>query len=238
MNYGKKSVKKKQKSLNAKSVKWGKKLGFTFVQVFLVFLISISVIGACAGIGVFRGILATAPDISNIDVTPTGFSTFVYDIEGHQIAKLVSTDSNRIPVSMDMIPENLEHAFVAVEDARFYVHSPADIVRVQWWLLEVWIGYMMPFVVYKIFNRKHKNLSIIAYSAIATLGEFLYFWVSIVATIILWKVNPAAYILSDLPYQAMGCAVTFICALPVAAIYKFATGELTFRKQLPLVTSV
>ena len=115
---------------------------------------------------------------------------------------------------------------------------PADIVRVQWWLLEVWIGYMMPFVVYKIFNRKHKNLSIIAYSAIATLGEFLYFWVSIVATIILWKVNPAAYILSDLPYQAMGCAVTFICALPVAAIYKFATGELTFRKQLPLVTSV
>ena len=115
---------------------------------------------------------------------------------------------------------------------------PADIVRVQWWLLEVWIGYMMPFVVYKIFNRKHKNLSIIAYSAIAALGEFLYFWVSIVATIILWKVNPAAYILSDLPYQAMGCAVTFICALPVAAIYKFATGELTFRKQLPLVTSV
>ncbi|MDE6302793.1 MAG: hypothetical protein K2M36_04315, partial [Clostridia bacterium] len=113
---------------------------------------------------------------------------------------------------------------------------PADIVRVQWWLLEVWIGYMMPFVVYKIFNRKHKNLSIIAYSAIAALGEFLYFWVSIVATIILWKVNPAAYILSDLPYQAMGCAVTFICALPVAAIYKFATGELTFRKQLPLVT--
>ena len=127
MNYGKKSVKKKQKSLNAKSVKWGKKLGFTFVQVFLVFLISISVIGACAGIGVFRGILATAPDISNIDVTPTGFSTFVYDIEGHQIAKLVSTDSNRIPVSMDMIPENLEHAFVAVEDSRFYVHNGIDI---------------------------------------------------------------------------------------------------------------
>lgn len=127
MNYGKRSVRKKQKALNAKSVKWGKKLGFTFVQVFLFFIIGVSVIGACAGIGVFRGILATAPDISNIDVTPTGFSTFVYDIEGHQTAKLVSTDSNRIPVSMDMIPENLEHAFVAVEDARFYVHNGIDI---------------------------------------------------------------------------------------------------------------
>lgn len=127
MNYGKKGVRKKQKALNAKSVKWGKKLGFTFVQVFLIFIISVSVIVASAGIGVFKGILSTAPDISNIDVTPSGFSTFVYDIEGHQTAKLVSTDSNRIPVSMDMIPDDLVHAFVAVEDARFYDHNGIDI---------------------------------------------------------------------------------------------------------------
>ena len=111
---------------------------------------------------------------------------------------------------------------------------PADLFRVQWWLLEVWIGYMMPFIVYKVLNRKHKNLSIIAYSAMAALGELLYFWVSIVATIILWKVNPAAYILSDLPYQTMGCAATFVCALPVAAIYKYFSGELSIKKRCPL----
>ncbi|MCM1175597.1 MAG: transglycosylase domain-containing protein [Blautia sp.] len=127
MNYGKKGVRKKQKALNAKGGKWGKKLGFTFVQVFLLLLISAAVIGASAGIGVFKGVLATAPDIGNIDVTPSGFSTFVYDIEGNQTAKLVSTDSNRIPVSMDMVPENLAHAFVAVEDARFYDHNGIDI---------------------------------------------------------------------------------------------------------------
>lgn len=127
MNYGKRGVRKKQKALNAKGGKWGKKLGFTFVQVFLLFLISVAVLGASAGIGVFKGILATAPDIGNIDVTPSGFSTFVYDIEGNQTAKLVSTDSNRIPVSMDMVPEDLAHAFVAVEDARFYDHNGIDI---------------------------------------------------------------------------------------------------------------
>ena len=127
MNYSKRGVRKKQKALNAKGGKWGKKLGFTFVQVFLLFLISIAVVGASAGIGVFKGILATAPDIGNIDVTPSGFSTFVYDIEGNQTAKLVSTDSNRIPVSMDMVPEDLAHAFVAVEDARFYDHNGIDI---------------------------------------------------------------------------------------------------------------
>ena len=127
MNYGKRGVRKKQKALNAKGGKWGKKLEFTFVQVFLLFLISAAVLGASAGIGVFKGILATAPDIGNIDVTPSGFSTFVYDIEGNQTAKLVSTDSNRIPVSMDMVPEDLAHAFVAVEDERFYDHNGIDI---------------------------------------------------------------------------------------------------------------
>lgn len=127
MNYSKRGVHKKQRALNAKGGKWGKKLGFTFVQVFLLFLISIAVVGASAGIGVFKGILATAPDIGNIDVTPSGFSTFVYDIEGNQTAKLVSTDSNRIPVSMDMVPEDLAHAFVAIEDERFYDHNGIDI---------------------------------------------------------------------------------------------------------------
>ncbi len=127
MNYGKRGVRKKQKALNAKGGKWGRKLGFTFVQVILLFLISAAVLGASAGIGVFKGILATAPDIGNIDVTPSGFSTFVYDIEGNQTAKLVSTDSNRIPVSMEMVPEDLAHAFVAVEDERFYDHNGIDI---------------------------------------------------------------------------------------------------------------
>lgn len=109
---------------------------------------------------------------------------------------------------------------------------PADLFRVHWWLLEVWIGYMMPFIVYKVLNRKHKNLSVVTYSAMAAIGELLYFWVSVVATIILWKVNPAAYILSDLPYEAGGCAATFICALPVAAIYKYTTGELSFKRRV------
>lgn len=127
MNYGKKGVRNRQKALNATSQKWSRKIGFTFVQIFLIALIGVGIIGASAGIGVFKGIIATAPDIGNIDVTPTGFSTFVYDIEGNQTAKLVSTDSNRIPVTIDMVPKNLQNAFVAIEDSRFYEHNGIDI---------------------------------------------------------------------------------------------------------------
>ena len=97
------------------------------MQVFLVAIIGVAIIGTSAGIGAFKGVLATAPDITNIDVTPTGFSTFVYDIEGNQLQKLVSTDSNRIPVTIDMVPQDLKDAFVAIEDSRFYDHNGIDI---------------------------------------------------------------------------------------------------------------
>lgn len=107
---------------------------------------------------------------------------------------------------------------------------PADLLRVQWWLLEVTIGYMMPFVVYKLFNRKHKNMSVFKYAAIASLAELMYFWVSVAATIILWGVNPIVYILSDIPYEILGCAATFVCAVPIAFIYKLVTKEIDVRK--------
>lgn len=127
MNYGKKGVRRKQQALHSTSKKWARKIGFAFVQLCLIAIIGIGIIGMSAGIGIFKSVLATVPDIGNIDVTPTGFSTFVYDIEGNQTAKLVSTDSNRIPVTLDMVPQDLRDAIVAVEDNRFYEHNGIDI---------------------------------------------------------------------------------------------------------------
>ena len=127
MNYGRKGVRTRQKQLNSTSVRWGHKFWIFGLELVLVAIVSVGVIGAAAGIGCFKGILATAPDISNIDVSPSGYSTFVYDIEGNQTAKLVASDANRIPKSIKEIPENLQHAFVAIEDERFYEHNGIDI---------------------------------------------------------------------------------------------------------------
>lgn len=127
MNYGKKGVRKKQKSLHAAGPKWGKKFLLTFMKAMLIFLLAVGIIGVSAGIGAFKGIISTAPDINLDVITPTGFSSFAYDSEGKEIAKLVAADSNRIPVSMEQIPENLAHAFVAIEDERFYDHNGIDI---------------------------------------------------------------------------------------------------------------
>ena len=127
MNYGRRSARKKQKTLVSKSTKIGKMIAITFFNAILVCALSVAVIGACAGVGLFKGVIATAPDISNIDVSPTGFSTTVYDKEGNTLTKLVAADSNRIYVTIDKIPEDFQHAFVAIEDERFYTHPGIDI---------------------------------------------------------------------------------------------------------------
>ena len=51
----------------------------------VLFLLMVGVIAmvSCVGLGAFSGVLDSAPDISNLDVTPTGYSTFVYDSQGN-----------------------------------------------------------------------------------------------------------------------------------------------------------
>ena len=127
MNYGKRGIVQQARALNSGTDKWGKKFSLFGFYIMLALILGVVIIGTSAGIGVFNGIRDNAPDISNIDVTPRGFSTFVYDTDGNQIAKLVSTDSNRIPVTGDMIPDYLAKAFVAIEDERFYEHNGIDI---------------------------------------------------------------------------------------------------------------
>lgn len=127
MNYGKKSIRRKQRQLNAISKKISKLLLLALMKAMLVCIISVVILGCCLGIGMFKGILASAPDISKIDVTPTGYATIAYNAKGQQIAKLVGTDSNRTYVGMEQIPQDLADAFVAIEDERFYDHNGIDI---------------------------------------------------------------------------------------------------------------
>ena len=131
MKYTKAGIKAKEAELNSVGLKLTKKLGLIISRVILLAAIAAVIIGTAAGIGVFKGIIDTSPDISNIDVSPTGFSTFIYDKDGNQTAKLVAADSNRIPVSMDKIPQNLSDAFVAIEDERFYSHNGIDIMGIM-----------------------------------------------------------------------------------------------------------
>ena len=73
------------------------------------------------------GVIDNAPDVNDIDIMPLGYATFLYDDQGNQIRKLAAPNSNRLPVTLDQIPEDLQHAVVAIEDERFYEHNGIDV---------------------------------------------------------------------------------------------------------------
>ena len=127
MNYSKRGAARKKKALRSKSKKWGNRFALSFFKVFLCLILTVGVLGICGGLGFIKGILSSVPDMTNIDVSPSGFSTFIYDAEGNQTAKLDAEGSNRVPVSMEDIPSDLAHAFVAIEDERFYEHNGIDL---------------------------------------------------------------------------------------------------------------
>ena len=130
MNYGKKGVRERQKALNSKSAKWGRKLTLTFVKVLLIAFIAVGIVGAATGIGMFKGIIATTPRIEISAIVPTGQASVVFDNAGNEIDRFIGSNANRTIVTMEQVPDYLGKAFVAIEDERFYEHNGIDIKSV------------------------------------------------------------------------------------------------------------
>lgn len=127
MNYGKTSLKRRARQIDHKPVKVRRKIGVIFGKILLICILILGVVGVSTVVGAVKGILASAPDISAVDVIPTGFSTTVLASDGSEIATLVAEGSNRRSVTLDEIPKDLQHAVVAIEDERFYEHNGIDL---------------------------------------------------------------------------------------------------------------
>ena len=127
MNYGKKSTARKRNALISRSSMMGQRAHVSLIRLLFMGLITLCVVVTCVGIGSVRGVIANAPDVENVDIMPLGYATFLYDDEGNQIRKLAAPDANRLPVSIDQIPLDLQHAVVAIEDERFYEHNGIDV---------------------------------------------------------------------------------------------------------------
>ena len=127
MNFGKRATNRKRNALASHSTMMGKKANVSILRIIFIALIAVLAIGGCMGIGAMRGLIDDAPDISEVNIVPVGEATFVYDANGDQLQKLTAPDSNRMPVTIDQIPLDLQHAVVAIEDERFYEHNGIDI---------------------------------------------------------------------------------------------------------------
>ena len=70
--------------------------------------------------------IVKAPKLSEIDASPEGYLSTILDKDGTAMNTLYVTESNRIYVGLENIPKNLQQAFVAIEDERFYEHYGVD----------------------------------------------------------------------------------------------------------------
>ena len=127
MNYGKKSAQKQSKKLSPKSANNKKKFVVTFFKTVLICLLLLMIVGAIGGGMYAIHLIKQCPDIADVNISPEGFSTTVLDAAGEEIETLAASGANRSYVQISEIPKDLQHAFVAIEDERFYKHNGIDI---------------------------------------------------------------------------------------------------------------
>ena len=126
MRYGKDDIVKEYDRLHVPYEAMGKKVGAYIVRAVFFLFIALVVAVICAGVGMVRGIIADTPDVSSINIAPSGYATIIYDADGRELQKLVSPNANRMAVSIDKVPLVMQQAVISAEDERFYEHNGVD----------------------------------------------------------------------------------------------------------------
>jgi penicillin-binding protein 1A len=95
---------------------------------FLLAVVVFSSIAAMAvlSIGIWAESIFAGTDIDNMKEVTVGSNTVVYAADGSRLG-VIQSDISRTPIPIEKIPEDLQHATVAIEDSRFYEHDGIDI---------------------------------------------------------------------------------------------------------------
>ena len=106
-------------------------IGTTILSLVLIVIITGSIIAAALTVYVLQFVDQEQVDISLSDLD-LDYTTFIYAYdENEALVELasISRNADRIPVSIDRIPQHVQDAFVYTEDERFYEHAGVDWKR-------------------------------------------------------------------------------------------------------------
>lgn len=123
-----KSYPDKRNNAPSKAKKKKRSYGKLIIVFSLLFLVLLTGIGC----GFFTASMNTKDNIAE-DIHQSA-SSQIYDIHGRELANIHATE-NRMPIKLNKVPQNLQNAFIAVEDVRFYEHmgvDPRGILRALW----------------------------------------------------------------------------------------------------------
>ncbi len=93
----------------------------------LILLAGVASVGVV--LGIVKAYTETAPELNLARIDEQAQTSFFYDAQGNVITDYKGSE-DRVLVSIEDIPEMLQYAFVAVEDARFFTHSGVDAKRI------------------------------------------------------------------------------------------------------------
>lgn len=96
-------------------------------KLFMALVVIMVICVAGAGAGFLLSITGTLPDVSQT-LSPAA-SSQIYDCKGRLITT-VHAEQNRLPVKLADTPKNLQNAFIAAEDIRFYKHHGIDPIGI------------------------------------------------------------------------------------------------------------
>lgn len=99
-------------------------------KIFFITLLCAIIIGSVAGLGIVLAMIKTAPTLDvNGTILNLDQPSVLYD-DKNQVMDTVITTQRRTVVNLDSTPPNLSHAFISIEDERFYSHNGIDIKRI------------------------------------------------------------------------------------------------------------
>lgn len=101
----------------------------TTIRLSFVLALCVALVLLGAVVGIAKAFVDTAPTLDLAALDAQDKTSFIYDSQGNLITDYKGTE-DRIMVSIDEIPEMLQNAFIAVEDARFYEHNGVDVKRI------------------------------------------------------------------------------------------------------------
>ncbi|MCM1133137.1 MAG: transglycosylase domain-containing protein [Ruminococcus flavefaciens] len=130
--------KKKRKKKKSKAMIFFQKLCAVIVTTLLSLFLVIIITGTIVSTALTVYVLSFMDEATSITLTEleSGSDTYFYGTELNEdgeeelvVLRRMKTDVQRIPVSIDRIPQHTRDAFTCTEDERFYLHDGVDYKR-------------------------------------------------------------------------------------------------------------
>lgn len=124
MDYSKQANQRKRLQKEVDQQRLVSKIWLNILRIACILVLAAVFIVGGLLLGGFMGIIDDAPVQDEYAIN--NFTSYIYDADGNEMTPIY-TSVLRAEVTIDQIPEHMQHAVVAIEDSRFYQHNGIDI---------------------------------------------------------------------------------------------------------------